>query len=195
MGVAQRLYEGIEIGEEGTVGLITYMRTDSTRVSPDAIAEAREYIGKLGAAYLPEKPNEYVGKKQEQAQDAHEAIRPTSVKFTPDSIRRYLSDEQYRLYKLIWQRFVASQMTPAVFDQTTVEIEAKAKLNYDFRVTGSVLKFEGHLKFEEEEKRARAAAKEKAAKEEKLAQPTRRERRKRRRGGAQACRNWLRARR
>jgi DNA topoisomerase I, bacterial len=170
MGVAQRLYEGVEIGAEGTVGLITYMRTDSTRVSPDAIAEAREFIGKLGAAYLPAQPNEYAGKKQAQAQDAHEAIRPTSVKFTPDSIRRYLSDEQYRLYKLIWQRFVASQMTPAVFDQTTVEIEAKAKLTYDFRVTGSVLKFEGHLKFEEEEKRARAAAKEKAAKEEKRAQ-------------------------
>jgi len=162
MGVAQRLYEGIEIGSEGTIGLITYMRTDSTRVSPDAIAEAREYIGKLGAPYLPEKPNSYAGKKQEQAQDAHEAIRPTSVTFTPDSIRRYLSDEQYRLYKLIWQRFVASQMTPAVFDQTTVDIVAQAKLAYDFRVTGSVLKFEGHLKFEEEDKRARQAAKEKA---------------------------------
>jgi len=171
MGVAQRLYEGVEIGADGTVGLITYMRTDSTRVSPDAIAEAREFIGKLGAGYLPAQPNEFAGKKQAQAQDAHEAIRPTSVKFTPDSIRRYLSDEQYRLYKLIWQRFVASQMTPAVFDQTTVEIEAKAKLTYDFRVTGSVLKFDGHLKFEEEEKRARAAAKEKAAKEDKLAEP------------------------
>jgi DNA topoisomerase-1 len=166
MGVAQRLYEGVEIGSEGTVGLITYMRTDSTRVSPDAIAEAREFIGKLGAAYLPAKPNEYVGKKQEQAQDAHEAIRPTDVKFTPDSIRKYLSDEQYRLYKLIWQRFVSSQMTPAIFDQTTVDIVAKAKLSYDFRVTGSVLKFDGHLKFEEEEKRARQAAKDKAAKEE-----------------------------
>jgi DNA topoisomerase-1 len=170
MGVAQRLYEGVEIGSEGTVGLITYMRTDSTRVSPDAIAEAREFIGKLGSAYLPAKPNEYLGKKQVQAQDAHEAIRPTSVTFTPDSIRKYLSDEQYRLYKLIWQRFVASQMTPAVFDQTTVEIEAKAKLAYDFRVTGSVLKFDGHLKFEEEEKRVRQSAKEKAAKEERLAQ-------------------------
>jgi len=170
MGVAQRLYEGVELGNEGTVGLITYMRTDSTRVSPDAITEAREFIGKLGAGYLPAKPNEYAGKKQAQAQDAHEAIRPTSVKFTPDSIRRYLSDEQYRLYKLIWQRFVASQMTPAVFDQTTVEIEAKAKLTYDFRVSGSVLKFDGHLKFEEEEKRARQAAKEKAAKIERLAQ-------------------------
>jgi DNA topoisomerase I len=159
MGVAQRLYEGVEIGEEGTVGLITYMRTDSTRVSPDAIAEAREFIGKLGAQYLPATPNEYAGKKQEQAQDAHEAIRPTNVSYTPQSIRRYLSDEQFRLYKLIWQRFVSSQMTPAVFDQTTVDIVAQAKQAYDFRATGSVLKFDGHLKFEEEDKRAREAAK------------------------------------
>ncbi len=166
MGVAQRLYEGVEIGSEGTVGLITYMRTDSTRVSPDAIAEAREFIGKLGPRYLPASPNEYVGKKQEQAQDAHEAIRPTNVAYTPDSIRKYLSDEQFRLYRLIWQRFVSSQMTPAVFDQTTVDIVAQAKQAYDFRVTGSVLKFDGHLKFEEEDKRARQAAKDKAAKEE-----------------------------
>src|SRR5579862_4358575 len=166
MGVAQRLYEGVEIGSEGTVGLITYMRTDSTRVSPDAIAEAREFIGKLGPQYLPASPNEYVGKKQEQAQDAHEAIRPTNVAYTPESIRRYLSDEQFRLYRLIWQRFVSSQMTPAIFDQTTVDIIAQAKQAYDFRVTGSVLKFDGHLKFEEEDKRARQAAKEQAAKEE-----------------------------
>ncbi|HEX3966861.1 MAG TPA: type I DNA topoisomerase, partial [Edaphobacter sp.] len=166
MGVAQRLYEGVEIGAEGTVGLITYMRTDSTRVSPDAIAEAREFIGKLGAAYLPASPNQYAGKKQVEAQDAHEAIRPTSVAYTPQSIRKYLSDEQFRLYKLIWQRFVSSQMTPAVFDQTTVDIVAQAKQAYDFRVTGSVLKFDGHLKFEEEDKRARQAAKDKAAKEE-----------------------------
>src|SRR5437899_55631 len=166
MGVAQRLYEGVEIGAEGTVGLITYMRTDSTRVSPDAIAEAREFIGKLGPQYLPATPNEYAGKKQEQAQDAHEAIRPTNVAYTPNSIRRYLSDEQFRLYKLIWQRFVSSQMTPAVFDQTTVDIVAQAKQAYDFRVTGSVLKFDGHLKFDEEDKRARQAAKDKAAKEE-----------------------------
>jgi len=171
MGVAQRLYEGVEIGSEGTVGLITYMRTDSTRVSADAIEEAREFIGKIGANYLPAKPNEYAGKKQVEAQDAHEAIRPTSVKYTPDSIRKYLSDEQYRLYKLIWQRFVSSQMTPAVFDQTTVDIVAQAKLAYDFRVTGSVLKFEGHLKFEEEDKRTRQAAKDNAAKEEASAKP------------------------
>jgi DNA topoisomerase-1 len=146
MGVAQRLYEGVEIGNEGTVGLITYMRTDSTRVSPDAIAEAREHIAKLGKGYLPEKPNEYAGKKQVQAQDAHEAIRPTRVSFTPESVRRYLSDEQFRLYKLIWQRFVSSQMTPAVFDQTTVDIAAKSDHTYDFRVSGSVMKFDGHLK-------------------------------------------------
>ena len=160
MGVAQRLYEGVEIGDEGTVGLITYMRTDSTRVSPDAIADARQFIGKLGKQYLPATPNEYAGKKQEQAQDAHEAIRPTNVAYTPQSIRKYLSDEQFRLYKLIWQRFVSSQMTPAVFDQTTVDIVAQAKQAYDFRATGSVLKFDGHLKFEEEDKRARQAAKE-----------------------------------
>ena len=167
MGVAQRLYEGVELGSEGTVGLITYMRTDSTRVSADAITDVREFIGRLGPQYLPATPNEYAGKKQAQAQDAHEAIRPTNVNYTPDSIRRYLSDEQYRLYKLIWQRFVSSQMTPAIFDQTTVDIVAQAKLSYDFRVSGSVLKFDGHLKFEEEEKRAKQAAK---AKEEARAQ-------------------------
>lgn len=169
MGVAQRLYEGVEIGGDGTVGLITYMRTDSTRVSADAIADARSFIGKLGADYLPAKPNEYVGKKQAQAQDAHEAIRPTNVKYTPESIRKYLSDEQFRLYRLIWQRFVSSQMTPAVFDQTTVDVAARAKHTYDFRVSGSVLKFEGFLKFEEEDKRVRQAAKDKATKEEQAA--------------------------
>ncbi|GGG76774.1 type I DNA topoisomerase [Edaphobacter dinghuensis] len=169
MGVAQRLYEGVEIGSEGTVGLITYMRTDSTRVSADAIVDVREFVAKLGAAYLPAKPNEYAGKKQEQAQDAHEAIRPTNVKFTPESIRKYLSDEQFRLYRLIWQKFVSSQMTPAVFDQTTVDVAAKAKHTYDFRVSGSVLKFDGFLKFEEEDKKARQAAKDKASKEEQAA--------------------------
>jgi DNA topoisomerase-1 len=166
MGVAQRLYEGVEIGTEGTVGLITYMRTDSTRVSPDAIVEAREYIAKLGPQYLPERPNEYAGKKQAQAQDAHEAIRPTNVSFTPESIRRYLSDEQFRLYRLIWQRFVSSQMTQAVFDQTTVDIEAKADHSYDFRVTGSVLKFDGFLKFEERDKRERETVKKEASQAE-----------------------------
>ena len=144
MGVAQRLYEGVEIGTEGTVGLITYMRTDSTRVSPVAIEEARQHIATLGPKYLPAKPNEFKGKKD--AQDAHEAIRPTNVAYTPESIRRHLSEEQFRLYDLIWRRFVASQMTAAVYDQTTVEINGRAGRSYGLRVSGSVLKFDGFLK-------------------------------------------------
>jgi DNA topoisomerase-1 len=156
MGVAQRLYEGIELGSEGTVGLITYMRTDSTRMSPDAVQEIREWVGKkFGDKYLPATENVYKSKKD--AQEAHEAIRPTSVSFVPDEVRKYLSDEQYRLYKLIWERAVTSQMTPAVFDQTTVEIEAKADTSYDFRTTGSILKFDGWLRFEEEAKKSKAA--------------------------------------
>jgi DNA topoisomerase I len=151
MGVAQRLYEGIELGSEGAVGLITYMRTDSTRVSPDAIADARKYIEQNhGKDYLPATPNTFKSKKD--AQDAHEAIRPTSVTQHPEEIKRYLSDEQYRLYRLIWQRFVASQMVPAVFDQTTVDIVGKADRSYNFRVTGSVMKFDGFLKVYEEAK-------------------------------------------
>jgi DNA topoisomerase-1 len=149
MGVAQRLYEGIDLGAEGTVGLITYMRTDSTRVSPEAIAAVREYVsGKLGKQYLPAEANFYRSKKD--AQDAHEAVRPTNPELHPDEIRRYLSDEQYRMYKLIWQRFVASQMVPAVYDQTTVNIEAKADRSYEFRTSGSVLKFDGFLKVYQE---------------------------------------------
>ncbi len=170
MGVAQRLYEGLELGSDGTVGLITYMRTDSTRMSPDAIAEIREFVGKkIGAKYLPPQPNAY--KSKGDAQDAHEAIRPTSFSYTPDSIRRYLSDEQYRLYKLIWERAVSSQMVPAVFDQTTVDIEAKAgSMSYDFRTTGSVLKFDGFLHFDEQNKKVRTArTAEAAAAEEKKA--------------------------
>jgi DNA topoisomerase-1 len=163
MGVAQRLYEGIELGSEGTVGLITYMRTDSTNMSADAVAEIRDWVNKkFGGKYLPEKANIYKSKKD--AQEAHEAIRPTNVGFVPDDVRKYLSDEQYRLYKLIWERAVTSQMTPAVFDQTTVEIEAKAEGTYDFRTTGSILKFDGWLRFDEEAKKAkalRAAAEEK----------------------------------
>jgi DNA topoisomerase-1 len=150
MGVAQRLYEGIEIGG-GAVGLITYMRTDSTRVSPDAIQSVRGYIGeRLGKQYLPESPNIFKSKKD--AQDAHEAIRPADPDLHPDDIRKSLSDEQYKLYKLIWQRFVASQMMSAVYDQTTVDIVAKADRSHDFRVTGSVLKFDGFLKVYEESK-------------------------------------------
>ena len=155
MGVAQRLYEGIELGAEGTVGLITYMRTDSTRMSPDAIKDVRAWVqSKVGADYLPAKENTFGNKGG--AQDAHEAVRPTNVNFTPQSIRRYLTDEQFRLYKLIWERAVSSQMSPAIFDQTTVEIEAKAKLTYNFRTTGSVLRFAGFLWFEEEDKKQKA---------------------------------------
>jgi DNA topoisomerase-1 len=151
MGVAQRLYEGLELGPKGSVGLITYMRTDSTRVSPDALNDVRAYVEKkIGRQYLPAQPNAYKSKKD--AQDAHEAVRPTDVTLHPDEIRRYLSEEQYKLYRLIWQRFVASQMVPAVYDQTTVDIQAKADRGYDFRVSGSVLKFDGFLKVYEEAK-------------------------------------------
>ncbi len=148
MGVAQRLYEGIDVGAEGTVGLITYMRTDSPRVAPEAKVSAREWISKnLGPNYLPEIPNSYKGKKD--AQDAHEAIRPSDASRTPESIAKYLTDEQLKLYTLIWRRFVASQMVPAIYDVTTANIAAKSAKNgktYDFRVSGSVLRFDGFLK-------------------------------------------------
>ncbi len=146
MGVAQRLYEGVELGAEGSVGLITYMRTDSPRVAPEAKVSAREWISKnLGPRYLPETPNNYKGKKD--AQDAHEAIRPTDAARTPESIARYLSDEQLKLYKLIWQRFVASQMTPAQLAITQVNIAAKSPVDhrtYDFRVSGTTVIFDGY---------------------------------------------------
>jgi len=151
MGVAQRLYEGVEVGAEGTVGLITYMRTDSPRCSPESIEAARGWIKTtLGPKYLPAAPNAYKGKKD--AQDAHEAIRPTDVNRTPESIARYLSDEQLKLYTLIWRRFVASQMTAAVYDVTTAKIAAVSVKNsktYDFRASGSVLRFDGFLKLYE----------------------------------------------
>jgi len=146
MMLAQKLYEGVEIGAEGAVGLITYMRTDSTRVSDTALNEVREFVNhQYGAQYLPEKAVHYRSKKG--AQDAHEAIRPTDVAHTPESLEKYLNKEELKLYRLIWQRFVASQMTPAVFDQTTIDIEAGRFL---FRATGSVLKFDGFLRVYEE---------------------------------------------
>jgi DNA topoisomerase-1 len=142
MALAQRLYEGVELGPEGSVALITYMRTDSVQVSNDALAQVRELIPeRFGSAYLPEKPNFYKSKKD--AQGAHEAIRPTEVARTPEDVRKYLDDDVFKLYQLIWQRFVASQMLPAVYDQTTVDISAS---DYTFRATGSILKFEGYLK-------------------------------------------------
>jgi len=152
MIIAQRLYEGVELGDEGSVGLITYMRTDSVQVSNDAVVEVREMIGSAyGKEFLPESPNAYKSKKA--AQEAHEAIRPTSVARHPDEIKKYLQEDEYKVYKLIWQRFVASQMNQAIFDQTGIDIEAKtANESFTFRVTGSVLKFEGFLKVYEEAK-------------------------------------------
>ncbi len=139
MMLAQRLYEGVELGDEGAVALITYMRTDSTRVAESALAAARQYIERAyGAAYLPEGPIHYKSKKG--AQDAHEAIRPTDVERTPESVRRFLEADAFKLYHLIWQRFVASQMNPAIYDQTTIDIAAG---DYLLRATGSVEKFNG----------------------------------------------------
>ena len=141
MGLAQRLYEGVELGQEGSVALITYMRTDSVRVSNDALDQVRGLIGsRYGQPYLPEKPNFFKSKKD--AQDAHEAIRPTDAARTPEEVRPFLSDDMFRLYQLIWQRFVASQMVPAVFDQTAVDVTAG---DYTFRASGSVQKFDGYL--------------------------------------------------
>jgi DNA topoisomerase-1 len=141
MMIAQQLYEGIELPGEGAVGLITYMRTDSTRVSEQAITEVREHIAvKYGPDFVPEKANIY--KTKADAQDAHEAIRPTSMQYDPESVRAQLTPDQLYLYRLIWNRFVASQMPPATFDETTVDINAS---NYTFRVKGSVPKFAGWM--------------------------------------------------
>lgn len=140
MMLAQKLYEGIEVGEDGATGLITYMRTDSTRVAESALAAARDYVkGKFGQDYLPPQAIHYKSKKD--AQDAHEAIRPTEVSRTPESVKRFLNPDEFKLYKLIWQRFVASQMNPAIFDQTTIDIAAGP--DYLFRATGSVERFNG----------------------------------------------------
>jgi DNA topoisomerase-1 len=140
MMLAQQLYEGIELGRHGATGLITYMRTDSTRLSDVALNDARAFIGEqFGEDYLPAKANVYVtGKK---AQDAHEAIRPTDVNITPESVEKYLNKDQLKLYTLIWQRFTASQMVPAVYD--TMSIQIKAGSRYQAKAAGSKLKFAG----------------------------------------------------
>ncbi len=151
MQIAQGLYEGVDLGKDGgPVGLITYMRTDSTRVSPDALQAVRDHIvTTYGKDALPADPNVFKSKKN--SQDAHEAIRPTSLEHTPEAVRKHLKDEQFKLYKLIWDRFVASQMKDAIFDQTSVEIEASAKKNgssgstYTLRASGRILKFAGWL--------------------------------------------------
>jgi DNA topoisomerase-1 len=142
MRIAQQLYEGIEIGSEGSLGLITYMRTDSPRVAPEALESVRSYIQqRYGPKYLPEKPHVYKGRKM--AQEAHEAIRPTSMDLAPEKVLKYLDKAQGALYTLIWNRFVASQAAPTIFDITTTNIRSGHLL---FRVTGSIMKFDGFLK-------------------------------------------------
>ncbi|MCE2403110.1 type I DNA topoisomerase [Candidatus Poribacteria bacterium] len=139
MMIAQQLYEGLTIGNEGSVGLITYMRTDSTRVAQDALSAVRKYIDTIyGAEYLPGRAVNYRSKSG--AQDAHEAIRPTLQLRPPESLKPHLSNDQYRLYELIWKRFIASQMNPTILDSTTIDIKAG---RYLFRATGSVIKFDG----------------------------------------------------
>ena len=141
MRLAQQLYEGVDLGDKGSTGLITYMRTDSTRVAKEAQQEARDYIkANFGDSFVPEKPRQV---SRKGAQDAHEAIRPTSIARHPDEIKQYLDNDQYRLYRLIWQRFTASQMTPAVFDVVSVDIGAN---ELTFRATGSTVKFQGFMK-------------------------------------------------
>ncbi|NOU68442.1 type I DNA topoisomerase [Paenibacillus sp. LMG 31461] len=143
MSVAQQLYEGIDLGKEGTVGLITYMRTDSTRISPIAQEEAKDFImTKYGPTFYPETPRQYL-KKNANAQDAHEGIRPTSVLREPDQMKAFLSKDQYRLYKLVWDRFVASQMASAILDTMTIDLNAGETV---FRANGSKMKFAGFMK-------------------------------------------------
>ena len=139
---AQRLYEGISLGKKGTVGLITYMRTDSVRLSDQALEEVREFIPeRYGKEFVPSQPNTYKSKKS--AQEAHEAIRPTDVRLEPNTIKEYLDKDLFRLYQLIWSRFVSCQMVPAVLDTTQFDIQTG---NYLFRSNGSVLKFAGFMK-------------------------------------------------
>jgi len=141
MMLAQQLYEGVELGDEGPVGLISYMRTDSTRISAEAVAAARDFIqAKYGPDYLPKGPNVYKSKKK--SQDAHEAIRPTYFQHPPDEVKKHLSRDQYRLYQLIWNRFIACQMTHALIDQTRAQIQAK---NYTFNASGSTVRFPGFM--------------------------------------------------
>ncbi|MBN1586334.1 MAG: type I DNA topoisomerase, partial [Candidatus Omnitrophica bacterium] len=146
MRIAQQLYEGVDLGAQGSVGLITYMRTDSVRVADSAVEEVRAFIREnCGEKYLPKSANKY--KSGKKAQEAHEAIRPTSVTYTPDAVKPFLDVNQFKLYELIWRRFVASQMTPAVFLQTAVDIEADI---YGLRSRGSVMLFDGFLKVYQE---------------------------------------------
>lgn len=149
MSIAQSLYEGVDLGDEGGEGLITYMRTDSVNIAPEAIQAARTYIrNHFGLEYLPDEPRIYASKKT--AQEAHEAIRPTNLARDPEKIRKYLSPDEYKLYLLIWRRFLASQMNPAIYDTVSADIETDQ--NLELRATGSVLKFNGYLAAYEEKR-------------------------------------------
>jgi DNA topoisomerase-1 len=149
MMIAQQLYEGIELGDEGSVGLISYMRTDSTRIADEALQEAREYIGvNYGSEYLPKTPRKF--KVKAGAQDAHEAVRPTSMSREPKKLKKFLTSEQFKLYELIWNRFMASQMEAAQLEQTTIDIAAGDK--YLFRTSGSIVVFRGFLQIYEDVK-------------------------------------------
>ena len=160
MMVAQELYEGVEIGEEGAVGLITYMRTDSVRISEQALQEGRKYImDEYGPEYLPDQPNFFKNKKS--VQDAHEAIRPTSALRTPESVKGYLSKDEFKLYELIWHRFVGSQMKSAEFDETIITVEAN---QYEFEASGQVMTFAGYLRVYEETEESQPPDQEDSAK-------------------------------
>ncbi len=150
MQIAQKLYEGIELGEDGAVGLITYMRTDSVRVSDDAVNSAKDFIlYNFGEKYYPKTPNDYNKGKKKNVQDAHEAIRPSYIERTPESIKKYLTSEQYKLYKLIWTRFMASQMEAARIKNLTVDIDAN---EYNFKIGSSKVEFDGFLKVYEDDR-------------------------------------------
>jgi DNA topoisomerase I len=153
MRTAQQLYEGIDVGAEGSVGLITYMRTDSTRVAASAAGEARDLVrASFGEQYLPGAPRLWGGTKQKGAQEAHEAVRPTSALRRPEQLRQYLDRDQLRLYELIWLRFTAGQMSPAIFDTTTADFDLKAAsgVRYLFRSTGSIMVFDGFTRLYQE---------------------------------------------
>jgi DNA topoisomerase I len=164
MAVAQQLYEGVDLGDEGRIGLITYMRTDSVRVNAQAVEVARAKIAELfGPQYVPEKPNVYKSKKA--AQDAHEAIRPTMIDHTPDKIKNFLTPEQNKLYRMIYERFLASQMKPALFDQTSIDLAAS---DYLFRATGTIIKFPGFLALWQEPEKEKAEGEENGDEAKKL---------------------------
>ena len=160
MVLAQKLYEGVDLGDEGTVGLITYMRTDSTRISEEVIPVVRDFIKEsYGEQYLPGSPNNYEKKNKANVQDAHEAIRPTSLKYTPEFVKKFVDNKTHKLYELIWRRFVASQMSPAQFETTVIDISADEFL---FKAFGNAEKFNGFMKVYEEIFEPKTDAEEKA---------------------------------